>query len=151
MRSALPLCRLGITSCIDREAYGTFEEYCKEKWNFNLSRARQLISAAEIADNIKSVTSGNEKLKERIVRPMMGLEPEQQREVYERAVERAPEGEVTAKHIDVIASCIISFRCYNCKSIFILPPGAFSQSIPSTMTDPEVCQYDEKNQCQEIF
>jgi len=83
-----------------RETHGTFEEYCKEKWNFNSSRARQLISAAEVTDNIKSVTKVTV-LKERQLRALVGVkDPDQQREVMQRAIETAPEGKVTARHIE---------------------------------------------------
>jgi hypothetical protein len=39
-----------------REQYGTFEEYCNEKWGMTSGRARQLIGASEVMDNLKSDT-----------------------------------------------------------------------------------------------
>ncbi len=40
-----------------REKYATFEDYCKERWGFSASRARQMISGAQRAEHIKSVTT----------------------------------------------------------------------------------------------
>lgn len=40
-----------------RQTFGTFEDYCRERWGFNSSRARQLIGAAETVRNLESVTT----------------------------------------------------------------------------------------------
>ncbi len=40
-----------------RASHGTFEDYCRERWGFVASRARQLISAAELAGRVESVTN----------------------------------------------------------------------------------------------
>jgi hypothetical protein len=40
-----------------RAGYRTFEDYCRERWGFVASRARQLIAAAEIASRVESVTN----------------------------------------------------------------------------------------------
>lgn len=81
--------------------FSTFEEYCKERWGFNSSRARQLISAAQINENVKSVTTVTP-TSERQTRPLTRLEPEQQSEAWEKAVETAPNGKVTAKHVEKV-------------------------------------------------
>ena len=38
-----------------RQTHDTFEDYCKERWGFNDSRARQLILAAERYESLKTV------------------------------------------------------------------------------------------------
>jgi hypothetical protein len=82
-----------------REQYGTFEEYCKEKWGFTKSRANQLIAASEVADNLTTFVA--KPVNEAQVRPLTRIkDPEEQREIYQKAVETAPEGKVTAKHIE---------------------------------------------------
>ncbi len=85
-----------------REIYGTFEEYCKEKWGFTKSRANQLISASEVADNLTTTVA--KEIPERHLRPLTSLPPEEQREVYQKAVETAPDGKVTAKHVEETVS-----------------------------------------------
>lgn len=82
--------------------YQTFESYCKGVWDFNASRARQFISASEAVSNVKSVTIGNAPINERQARPLMALEPDQQREAWQQAVSTAPNGKVTAAHVTKI-------------------------------------------------
>lgn len=82
-----------------REVYGTFEEYCKEKWGFERNYANKLIRASAVVENLGTnvpIPKG-----EGVVRPLTRIkDPAEQREVYQRAVETAPEGKVTAKHIE---------------------------------------------------
>ena len=82
-----------------RTAYKTFEDYCQDRWGMVASRARQLIAAAEVATNIESVTTGNT-LTERAMRPLTKLKPDQQREAWAKAVDTAPEGKMTAAHVE---------------------------------------------------
>ena len=86
-----------------RKDYNTFEFYCHDKWGMNASRARQLISATETINNLESVTTVTLLPEnERQIRPLMGLEPEQQREAWQQAVETTPEGKVTAAHVQAV-------------------------------------------------
>lgn len=79
-----------------RESYGTFEEYCKEKWGLERRRAYQLIDGYKVSENVNARTQTEYQL-----RPLTRIkDPEEQREVYQRAVETAPKGKVTAKHIE---------------------------------------------------
>jgi hypothetical protein len=73
-----------------RADFDTFEDYCQKRWGWNSSRSRQLIGAAEVVNNIGSVTTGNTLPDtERMTRPLAKLEPEQQREAWQRAQDRA--------------------------------------------------------------
>lgn len=76
-----------------REIYGTFEEYCKEKWNISRPRAYQLIKGAEVQENLSTIVDIKNEAQ---TRPLTKLPPDEQREVYQKAVETAPEGKVTA-------------------------------------------------------
>lgn len=83
-----------------RTSHGTFEDYCRERWSFNSSRARQLIAAAETVANLESVTVVTLlPTTETQVRPLVSLPPAAQREVWQAAVETAPNGKVTAAHV----------------------------------------------------
>lgn len=81
--------------------YNTFEAYCKETWSFTSSRARQIILATERIENIKSVTTVTH-ITESQTRPLARLEPEQQKEAWQKAVITAPDGKVTAAHVAVV-------------------------------------------------
>ncbi len=82
-----------------RETHGTFEDYCKERWNISRPRAYQLISSAKTVYNLSPI---GDILPTNIeqTRPLTKLEPEEQRQVWQEAVETAPNGEPpTAKHV----------------------------------------------------
>lgn len=80
-----------------RENYGTFEEYCRERWGIERRRAYQLMDAAEVAENVKNFS--HQSLRESHVAPLVGLPPDQQVEVWREAIETAPNGRVTAAHV----------------------------------------------------
>jgi len=82
--------------------FETFEEYCKAKWDFTSNYARRLIGSAETIDNIKNVPIGTLPATESQTRPLVRLEPEKQREAWREAVETAPEGKITAAHVNKV-------------------------------------------------
>lgn len=67
----------------------TFEDYCRERWKMVASRARQLIGAAQIVGNLQSVTNVTP-THESQVRPLAGLEPDEQREAWKAATASDP-------------------------------------------------------------
>jgi len=73
--------------------YGTFEAYCKGVWEFARRTAYQFIDSVQVIENVRhgaqiEVLPTNE----RQTRPLAKLEPSQQREAWQKAVETAPEG-----------------------------------------------------------
>jgi hypothetical protein len=80
-----------------RQTHGTFEEYCGERWGISRPRAYQLIDAAVVVENLSTMV--DKPGSERQARELASLEPEQQRDVWQAAVESAPDGKVTAQHI----------------------------------------------------
>ncbi len=85
------------------EGYDRFEDYCKERWGWNASRARQICSASEISERIASVTIVTP-LCESQVRPLTKLQPAEQPAAWNEAVELAEErGEqVTARVVQEV-------------------------------------------------
>jgi hypothetical protein len=78
--------------------YETFEAYCKARWDFSRSYAYRLIDSANTVDVVSPI--GNIRpATESQTRPLARLEPDQQREAWQKAVETAPEGKVTAAHV----------------------------------------------------
>lgn len=96
----------------DRKLYRrkamTFEKYCKELFDIAKSRAYELISAADVVENVRHGGRFNDEqqillpLNERQVRPLAKLRPEQQIAVWQAAVDSAPQGKVTASHINSV-------------------------------------------------
>lgn len=82
------------------QEHETFEDYCRERWGWSKRHANRQIDAANIIKNLGPI--GPKMPPEGQLRELSGLEPEQQREVYRRAVDTAPDGQVTAKHIQSV-------------------------------------------------
>ncbi|WP_242054704.1 hypothetical protein [Nostoc sp. FACHB-190] len=62
-----------------RSTHTTFEEYCKDRFGYNRSRSYQLIDAAAVVDILPTA--------EGQVRPLAKLEPQEQQEAWQTAVE----------------------------------------------------------------
>ena len=65
-----------------RVEYGTFEEYCKEKWGMERRHAYRLIDGYKVSENLSDRTQ-----KEYTLRPLTRIkDPEEQREVYQKGL-----------------------------------------------------------------
>lgn len=84
-----------------RQDYGTFEEYCQERWGMQRAHAYRLIDAAGV---VKSLSPIGDILPatESQARPLTQLEPEEQAAAWQQAVETAPNGKVTAAHVQQV-------------------------------------------------
>ncbi len=82
-----------------RVGYGTFEDYCRQRWGIARRTAYQLVDAAEVYGNVRNCAQ-TLPANEAQARPLVMLrDPEQQREAWRESVETAPEGRVTAAHV----------------------------------------------------
>lgn len=84
-----------------RLEYGTFEDYCQQRWNMSRPRAYQLIDAATTVTILSTIVD-KIPTTESQARPLTKLEPEIQPIVWQRAVETAPDGKVTAAHVQSV-------------------------------------------------
>jgi len=93
-----------------REEFGTFLGYCRERWGIGKNYANRLIVSSQAAHNISQAhevvpngtacTPGEiQPTSEYQLRPLTRLEPDQQREAWEKAVKTAPAGKVTHRHV----------------------------------------------------
>lgn len=80
-----------------RDQYRTFEEYCRQKWDFSKTHANRLIEAATV-DNILAPIGVKVK-KESHVRALVWLSPQQIIATWQKAQQLAGDGEVTARLI----------------------------------------------------
>ncbi|MBD2168867.1 hypothetical protein H6G04_31305 [Calothrix membranacea FACHB-236] len=74
-----------------RSTHRTFEEYCKDRFGYNRSRSYQLIDAAIVVDNLTECPQIVDILPtaEGQIRPLTKLEPQQQQQVWQQAVQKA--------------------------------------------------------------
>lgn len=78
-----------------RDHYGTFEEYCRQKWDFSKTHANRLIEAAAVADILTPI--GVKVTSESHVRALVWLPPQKILAAWKEAEKLAGDGEVTAK------------------------------------------------------
>ncbi len=83
-----------------RETHDTFEDYCSALWDIARRTAYQYIEASAVVENVRrgaqiELLPQNE----RQARALTKLTPEQQVEAWQKAVETAPEGKITARHV----------------------------------------------------
>jgi len=85
-----------------RDTHDTFEAYCRDRWDMGRSYAHRLIDSSSVVE--KLLPMGNIPTSERQTRPLTKLEPDQQIEVWQKVVETAPEGKITAWYVSKIVS-----------------------------------------------
>ena len=86
-----------------RIKYGTFEDYCRDKWGVSRIHAHRLIESTGVIANLLPI--GNIPQTESQARPLTKLEPEIQREAWAQVVEETkgnPQS-ITAKKVSAIA------------------------------------------------
>lgn len=72
-----------------RADFDTFEEYCQKRWGWKKSQAYRMMDSAAVVANLKTSPIGELPATESQARPLAKLEPEQQREAWQRAQDRA--------------------------------------------------------------
>lgn len=98
-----------------RETHGTFEDYCRDRWDIDRTYAHRLIKAAEVTETLRvtgtpmlpigNIGTGGPVLptNEAQTRPLTKLsDPELQRAAWIHAVKSAPDGRVTAAHVESV-------------------------------------------------
>ncbi len=78
-----------------REHHRTFEEYCRQRWDFSKTHANRLIEAAAVADVLTPI--GVKVKSESHVRALVWLPPQKIVAAWRKAEALAGEGEVTAR------------------------------------------------------
>lgn len=79
----------------------TFEEYCNQRWGWTRRHANRMIASAEVTANLGPVGPVLPAT-ERQARPLTPLSPDLQREAWREAVDTAPNGKVTAAHVQAV-------------------------------------------------
>ena len=82
-----------------RAEYGTFENYCNEKWNLSQRHVNRLVGSSEVVSNLGPM--GLKPKTERQARPLTKVEPELQTEVWQETVNRHGDN-ITAKKVEEV-------------------------------------------------
>jgi ParB family chromosome partitioning protein len=94
-----------------RTTHGTFEDYCRERWGMKRSYAYELIDAAGVVGNLSGIPDKPSAVSH--ARPLTRLEPEAQRIVWQQAVDTAPNGKVTAAHVQSVVERVYPLTAAN--------------------------------------
>ena len=89
-----------------RLEYRTFEDYCRDRWNFAKRTAYQYISAANVIDNVRHGAQNTLPTSERQTRPLTKLEPEIQQQAWGEVVDKHKDNPqaITAKEVEQVAN-----------------------------------------------
>lgn len=93
-----------------RAQHATFEDYCRQRWDMGRNYVNKLVTASEIVTSLgTTVPKQHLPANEAQVRPLSKLkDPEQQRQAWERALERAPDGKITGDHVEHIVNELLA-------------------------------------------
>ncbi len=81
-----------------RRTHRTFEAYCRDVWDMSRTYAYQLMRAAAVVDNVRTI-SDIVPSNERQARLLARLPADEQRAVWKEVVEQARDGRVVTRHI----------------------------------------------------
>lgn len=87
-----------------RVSHESFEAYCQERWSLNRNRAYQLMDAAGVVESMQMSTMVDIPQNERQARALIQVDPDLRSAVMHEAIETAPNGQVTAAHIEKVAA-----------------------------------------------
>jgi hypothetical protein len=123
-----------------RATHGSFQAYCRERWQMTDRRARQLMAAAETIANLE-VGGTIVPITESQARPLAALPPEQQQEAWTRArsVAAAEGRPVTAKDTQAAADAVAGRRNARAKRIHKAP----ATKMPPRPTSGSVHDWEE--------
>lgn len=83
-----------------RATHGTFEKYCQEQWEMTRRQADRLIESSQVVETLSKLRPiGPIPTTESQARELVGLNPDEQRLVWQTAIETAPNGKITGAHI----------------------------------------------------
>lgn len=82
-----------------RDEYPTFEAYCNDKWDFSDRRARQLIFASNVINEIDPTGTMVPVVTERAIREFTPLQPNEYQPTWEQVLKEADGGRITASLI----------------------------------------------------
>ncbi|MBW4566046.1 MAG: hypothetical protein KME32_34210 [Mojavia pulchra JT2-VF2] len=112
-----------------RSTHKTFEEYCRDRFGYSRRQPYLLMDAAVVFENLKEKCDPLDHIlptSERQVRPMIQLEPQEQQEVWQQAVEVAgnkiPSGRIVQDIVDRIRERTPIPNPYRVGEICILVP-----------------------------
>lgn len=122
-----------------RETHATFEDYCRARWEMSKTQANRLIASASVVEHVAEIAGAAvvQSLTESAIRPLTGLTPSQQKQIFKRVLEQAPAkpGEVPGRGITAKLVQQVAKATY---------PKAFKKAkVPRKTTPPDLIRRSE--------
>lgn len=120
-----------------RNDYSTFEECCSKEWGISRPRAYQLMDAAGMVDRLSTIVDILPTTESQ-ARPLAILEPDQQVQAWQKAIEIAPEGKITAAIVQGVVNDFNykrDMRRTSVQNIYV-PLGMDACQTPGYAIDP---------------
>ena len=86
-----------------RSSHGSFEEYCRDRFGFVRRQAERLIAAVAVYDNLRPNGSQIMPTNERQIRELVSKEPDEQRRIWDKAIERSGGKAPSGRTVEEIA------------------------------------------------
>lgn len=87
-----------------RETHKSFESYTRDRWQYGKAYASRLIGAAETVEDLTSIEGKTLPVNESQVRPLLSLPREKRAEAWQKVIEQAEGGKLTARLVSQVAS-----------------------------------------------
>lgn len=95
----------------EKAGYKSFNKYCEERWGYKPTYVTRLIGSCTVVENLSEMvpigtkTDNNKNTAqlpetESQARPLISLEKDEQAEVWQLVIDTAPEGKITATHVE---------------------------------------------------
>jgi len=81
-----------------RQEYGTFEKYCRDRWNFSRQRAHQFLRAAPLAEYLSTIVDVSP-TNETQIRPLIPLSDEEAAKAWQLAEQLSGSKSITEKFV----------------------------------------------------
>ena len=104
-----------------RDEYTTFENYCDDKWGFSDRRARQLMFASKVVNEIAPGGTMVPVVTERAIREFSPLQPNEYQQTWKQVLEEANGGRITASLVKrvVRAATDVAIEAVQAQSVSI--------------------------------
>ena len=86
-----------------RSEFGTFENYCRDKWDLTRRYVNNIVAASNVVSNLEMGTMVPKPQNERQARPLTKLEPELQQEAWQETINRHG-SEITQKKVQIVVN-----------------------------------------------
>lgn len=87
-----------------KDKYLTFKDYCRVRWNVDVSYATRLIASEDVYKHLLPI--GNAPANEAQARPLTALEPDMQPIAWDLVEKTAPGGKITATHVQSVVNIL---------------------------------------------